>query len=138
MSKVVLDCSVAVSWCFKDEASEETDNLLLLIQKEGAVVPSLWHLEFGNVLLQAEKKNRISKAQIISSLELIRQLPITTDSYPLDKLLDKVILIALNNNLTTYDANYLELAMRLGLPLVTKDKELFKAANKLGIKSLPN
>lgn len=138
MSALILDCSIAIAWCFEDEASEETDNLLHLIQKEGAIVPALWHLEFGNVLLQAEKRGRISKAQIINSLELIRQLPITTDTYPLDKLRDKIILLALNNNLTTYDANYLELAMRLGLPLATKDKELRKAALKLGIKPFPN
>lgn len=137
MIKVVLDCSIAVSWFFEDEASEKTDDILAIIQEEGAFVPAIWHLEFGNVLIQAEKKRRISKAQVINCLELIKELPITTDNDHSDKYMDRIIALALEHQITTYDASYLELSMRLGLSLATKDKKLYQVASKLGIPVLP-
>lgn len=51
MSGLVLDCSVAVSWCFEDEATPETEAILERVRDEGAIVPALWHLELGNVLI---------------------------------------------------------------------------------------
>lgn len=137
MSALVLDCSIAVSWCFEDEASEATDQLLLKVQEQGALVPALWYLEFGNVLIQAKKKGRISEIQLMAGMDLIRQLPITTDNINPDKIMSKIMLLATQHHLTTYDAAYLELALRSNLPLATKDNDLRKAANKLGILILP-
>lgn len=79
MSGVVLDCSVALSWCFEDEAAEETDALLERVRDEGAVVPALWHLELGNILLQAERRGRIHAADVTTRLALLGDLPILTD-----------------------------------------------------------
>lgn len=78
MTGVVLDCSVAVSWCFEDEASEISDALLKRVRDEG--VPSLWHLELGNVLIQAERRGRVMSADVTTRLELIGDLPIVTDN----------------------------------------------------------
>lgn len=137
MNAYVLDCSIAVSWCFEDEASEEADQLLLKVQEQGALVPALWYLEFGNVLIQAKKKGRISEFQLMTSMDLIRQLPISTDPISPNKTMNVIMLLATQHGLTTYDASYLELALRFNIFLLTKDAHLRKAANKLGIQVLP-
>mgnify|MGYP001360630005 CR=1 FL=1 len=137
MSALVLDCSIAVSWCFEDEASEATDQLLLKVQEQGALVPALWYLEFGNVLIQAKKKGRISEIQLMAGMDLIRQLPISTDPISPNKTMNVIMLLAIEHGLTTYDASYLELALRFNISLLTKDAHLRKAANKLGIQVLP-
>ena len=80
MTALVLDCSIAAAWLFADEADPETDHLLARIKDEGALVPNLWHLEVGNMLLQAEKKGRITASQINVRLALLADLPITTDT----------------------------------------------------------
>lgn len=137
MSGLVLDCSVAVSWCFEDEASPETDAVLERVRDEGALVPALWHLELGNVLVQAERRKRLSAADTTTRLELIADLPIITDDETPHRALREVITLARAEGLTTYDAAYLELAMRKGLPLATKDRVLRDAAKRAGVASLP-
>ena len=79
MSALVIDSSAALSWCFEDEASPGSDALFEQVRDQGAVVPGLWHLEVANVLLQAEKRGRITAADVAIRLELIAELPITTD-----------------------------------------------------------
>ena len=69
MTGFVLDCSIAVSWILEDEASAATDALLERVRVEKALVPSLWHLEFGNVLLQAERRGRISAGEVTARIE---------------------------------------------------------------------
>jgi predicted nucleic acid-binding protein len=134
MNGFVLDCSVAVSWCFEDEAAEETDALLERARDEGAVVPSLWHLELGNVLLQAERRGRIHAADVTTRLALIGDLPILTDGETSLRALREILTLARAETLTTYDAAYLELSIRCGLPLATKDRSLQVAARRIGIK----
>ncbi len=62
MSEFVLDCSVAIAWLFDDEASDETDSVLEFLRTNNAIVPSIWRLEVVNVLVQAEKRNRLKQA----------------------------------------------------------------------------
>jgi predicted nucleic acid-binding protein len=138
MNGFVLDCSVAVSWCFEDEAAEETDALLERARDEGAVVPSLWHLELGNVLLQAERRGRIHAADVTTRLALIGDLPILTDGETSLRALREILTLARAETLTTYDAAYLELSIRCGLPLAMKDRSLQVAARRIGIKTLPD
>jgi predicted nucleic acid-binding protein len=134
---LVLDCSVTVTWCFEDEATPETDALLERVRDEGATVPMLWQLEVANVLLQAERRGRLSAADVRTRLELIGTLPITTDDETSLRALTEVLALARMENLTTYDAAYLELAMRRGLPLATQDTALRDAAARVGVKILP-
>lgn len=129
----VLDCSVAISWCFEDEASPETDRILDMVAKDGAFVPNLWHLEITNVLIQAEKRGRISKQSIRQRLDAFSVLPITVDNETHHKAFDDVLHFAVDHKLTSYDAAYLELAVRRKLPLATKDKALKKTARKIGL-----
>ena len=138
MTGLVLDCSVAVSWCFEDEAQPETDALLERVRDAGAVVPTVWHLELGNVLVQGERRGRLSAADTTTRLELIAALPIATDDEASGGALRAVMALARTASLTTYDAAYLELAMRRGLPLATKDKALAAAARNGGLRTLPD
>ena len=68
MTALVLDCSIAAAWLFDDEADPETDHLLAQIKDGGALVPNLWHLEVGNMLLQAEKRDALPRLRLTSVL----------------------------------------------------------------------
>lgn len=134
---VVVDTSVAVTWGFEDEASAETDVLFERVRDDGAVVPALWHLELGNVLLQAEKRGRITTGDVAMRLELIADLPIITDHEMAGRAWREILTLARAEGLTTYDATYLELAIRRGIPLLTRDNALARAAKRLGVGVLP-
>jgi predicted nucleic acid-binding protein len=137
LSRAVLDCSVALSWCFEDEATPETTALLDRVRDEGAVVPSLWHLELANVLLQAERRRRISAEDAATRLSLMAILPITTDQETMLRAWHDILSIARIEGLTIYDASYLELAIRRGVPLITKDGDLIAAAKRRGVMVSP-
>lgn len=137
MTAGVVDSSIALTWCFEDEASPETDLLFERIRDQGAVVPALWHLEVGNVLLQAERRGRIGRADLTMRLALIAVLPISVDQETTSRAWRETLLLARAENLTAYDAAYLELAERRGLPLITKDNELGAAARRLGVIVFP-
>ena len=139
MSTFVLDCSVALAWLFQDEASPNTDQLLKELRDDdsNAIVPNLWRLELGNTLTQAERRGRITATQLTTVLELVRHLPITTDAETDSRAFREVLNLARATSLTTYDASYLELAMRHGLPLATLDKALIRAARGVAVKTLP-
>jgi predicted nucleic acid-binding protein len=130
VSALVIDSSAALSWCFEDEATPEFDLLFERVRDEGAVVPGLWHLEVANVLLQAEKRGRISPGDLAMRLELIAELPIATDTETATRAWREILALARTEGLTTYDAAYLELAMRRALPLQTKDGALIGAAER--------
>jgi predicted nucleic acid-binding protein len=134
---VVIDCSIALTWCFADEATAETDALFERVRDDGGIVPALWHLELGNVLLQAEKRGRIAARDIAIRLELIAALPISVDQETTSRAWSGILAIARTEGLTTYDAAYLELAVRRGLTLFTKDADLAAAARRRGITVYP-
>jgi predicted nucleic acid-binding protein len=134
---MVLDCSVTMAWLFMDEANKRTDALLTLAIEQGALVPNLWHLEVANVLTQAQRRGRISTAQSAERVALLEQLPIVVDPETSGRGLREVLAIATDYQLSSYDAAYLELAMRHALPLATVDKTLAKAARKAGTQVLP-
>lgn len=133
MSGFVLDCSIAVAWCFADEATPATDAILERLRDEGAVVPTLWALELGNVLVQGERRGRLSAAEVSARLELIAELPIFPDDQTTDRALRETLALARAQRLTTYDASYLELAMRRAVPLATRDEALRRAAERNGV-----
>ncbi len=137
MSAGVVDSSIALTWCFEDEASPETEKLFERIRDDGAVVPGLWHLELGNVLLQAEKRGRITRSDVAMRLALIAELPILVDQETTLRAWREILLLARTEGLTVYDAAYLELAERRGLPLMTRDIALADAAKRLGVVVFP-
>jgi predicted nucleic acid-binding protein len=133
----VLDCSIAATWCFDDEATPETDALMDRAKEQEAWVPSLWPLEVANVILLAERRGRVSAAYAASFIRRLDTLPIVIDEETAPRALHEILPLARSERLTTYDASYLELAMRLGLPLATKDEALKKAARRVGVTLLP-
>ena len=132
-----LNSSIALTWCFEDEASPETDRLFERVRDDGAVVPGLWYLEVANVLLQAERRGRIGRADVARRLMLISDLPIATDQETTRRAWHETLSLARAENLTAYDAAYLELAERRGLPLMTRDNDLGAAAKRLGVTVFP-
>jgi len=130
----ILDASIALAWCFVDESTPVTVTLLEKLEVEQAHVPELWPLEVGNILINAYRRKRISYAKISEFLSLLENLDIQIDKETSLRSFTEILSLAHSEKLTTYDAAYLELAMRLGFSLATKDNQLAKAATKLGVK----
>lgn len=122
-----------MAWCFEDEATDFTDDLLERLGSEGAAVPSLWFLEVANVLTISERRGRTNQAKITKFLQLLSDLPITIDLKTEEKALTDILSLARTNGLTAYDAAYLELALREGLSLATLDRDLMQVARRLGV-----
>lgn len=132
MTRFVLDCSVTMAWCFLDEADDYADALLESLAKTKAVVPSLWPLEVANVLLVAERRHRLTAAQSMHFLDLLAALPILVDKETGDHAWSTSLSLAREHSLSSYDATYLDLAMRSGLPLATTDERLVRTARRVG------
>jgi len=130
---LVLDASVAFAWCFQNESTAASDRVLERLEAEDASVPSIWHLEIANVLALSERRERITPARSTEFVALLESLMITVDEETSIRALGRVLDLARSERLSAYDAAYLELAMRLGVPLATKDKALGDAAERLGV-----
>jgi predicted nucleic acid-binding protein len=133
MSPIVLDCSVTISWFIPDEFLKSSLNIRDKISEEGAIVPTIWSLEIGNVLLVSERRKRITKEQRKTALYILNELPIKTDELTFKKAWFETIEIAEKYNLSLYDACYLELSLRCNYPLATFDKNLKQAAKLAGV-----
>lgn len=137
MSAFVLDCSVAVAWCIEDEATSDTDALLEKIRDFGAYVPQLWGYEFSNVMIQANKRGRLTNTQLFTMFELMEDLSITIICETEFTAFKDIVALAQAENLTSYDAAYLALALAKKLPLATLDKALRRSCRNVGIDVLP-
>jgi predicted nucleic acid-binding protein len=134
---LVLDVSLSCAWCFADEASEPAWAILERLQGGRAHVPALWLWETANVLVQAERRGRISPAAIRTYLGLLEGLPISIDQPSTASAWHDTLALARSHRLTSYDAAYLELALRRSLPLATRDKALQAAARLEGVPLMP-
>jgi predicted nucleic acid-binding protein len=133
--RLVLDCSAVLPWVFGDEATAATDRLLGEMGAGAeAVVPGLWHLEVGNVLVGAMKRKRIDQAGVEAFVTLLQELEIAVDPETSVRAWGKTLDLAQQHRLSVYDAAYLELALRRGLPLATLDKALAGACRAAGVK----
>lgn len=128
----VVDNSVVMSWCFKDETNNYADTVLDNLTELVAFVPSIWPLEVVNVLLVAERQKRLSESDSIRFLTLLFQLPIIVE-YERPEMMKELLALARSNHLSSYEASYLELAMRKGVPIATLDKKLIEAAKKIDV-----
>lgn len=126
----VLDNSVVAGWFLEDQTTPYTDAIAARLEEDRAVVPALWQLEFANVLRTACKRNRIAAAQAQQVIEQICSLPIEIDRDTPGPA--ELLALALRYDLSSYDAAYLELALRLQLPIATKDAALRQAATAAG------
>jgi predicted nucleic acid-binding protein len=116
-----------------DEVSETASGLLDEVANDPILTPFLWPSEMANVLLMAERRGRISAAQRDQAFVLLDRLPITVA--PFDRVLEWPITYALARRfgLTFYDACYVRLSARLGVPLASLDKQMTDAAKVLGV-----
>jgi predicted nucleic acid-binding protein len=130
---LVVDASLALAWYFQDEATPGTEKVLDRVAEGGAVVPGLWRLELANGLQVAVRRGRISIAYRDASLADLMQMQIETDSETNTQAWSATLRLAETQELTLYDAAYLELAQRRRLPLATLDRELRRAADKVGV-----
>ena len=132
----VVDASVTLAWCFEDELSQHADHVLDRLTGEDAVAPSIWPLEVANGLRSAERRNRLAAGELPGLRQLLTALPIRVEPASLDGALSEVLETARALDLTAYDAAYLDLAVRRGLPLATIDERLRDAAGRAGIELL--
>ncbi len=128
MADFVIDNSIVMSWCFADEENGYADLVLSRLESQEACVPAIWPLEVGNVLLVAERRKRLSEADSVRFLELLHDLPITVIQEPPERMCREIVALARVQKLSTYDASYLDLAMRKGLPVATLDSALQEGA----------
>jgi predicted nucleic acid-binding protein len=127
---LVLDTSVAATWLFEDEASEESRALLLSLQESGACVPSLFWHEARNMLINGLRRKRLLIEELPKLMAFVRALPLEDCGAGSD---DSVLNLAAKHNLTAYDAAYLELAISRRAALATKDKRMAAAAELEGV-----
>lgn len=129
----VLDASLALSWCFQDERTEASMRVQDRLLDDNALVPPIWPLEVANGLLSAERRQRITLSRADQELRQLLSLPIAVEQGDTATAWQVVLPLARQHGLSVYDASYLELAQRRGLPLATLDRHLAAAAAQLGL-----
>jgi predicted nucleic acid-binding protein len=134
---LVIDNSVVLAWCFEDEQTAAIMALLDLVAEDGAMAPQLWPVEALNGLLTAERRGRIDADLHRRLAGFLADLPISIDDETASRTWTTTARLAELHGLTAYDATYLELALRLGLPLATRDTALIAAARTAGVALLP-
>ena len=130
---VVIDSSIAIAWCFPDEKDDYSEAVLESLASTQGVVPYLWHLEVANTLVVGERRKRSTQANTVTWLGFLAALPIAVDDETKFHAFGNTLNLARDHNLSAYDAAYLELAMRLALPLATLDDKLKAAAQAAGV-----
>ena len=134
IKRIVLDASVAVAWFFEDEKTPFTEGVLDLLSAGTEVLtPAIWPFEVAHALLVAERRKRITVAQVTALLRRIAGLPISVEPIEARHAFEQILSVARQQNLTEYDAAYLELALRAGLPIATLDDKLKQAARLVDV-----
>ena len=137
MTPFVLDASVALSWFFDDEFSSYSASIAEIMPRSQAVVPIVWPLEMANGFLTAFRRGRLPETKAPALIGALDRLRVDIDRGIAPEFLTHATLtIGIAHDLSAYDASYLELAMRRGLPFATQDERLLRAAGAAGIEIL--
>lgn len=136
IEEFVLDSSMAIAWSFEDETDDHADRVHGQLSTKRAVVPLLWALEVANALLVGERRQRSTEADTSKWTAMLAGLPIRIDDQTNTHAWTATLGLARRHNLSAYDAAYLELAIRRGLPLATLDEQLKAAAKAVGVNIL--
>jgi predicted nucleic acid-binding protein len=131
----VLDCSMTMPWAFQDETSPESERILQRLQADTAIAPAVWPLEVCNALVNAQRRGRLAAEKSARFVTALSRLPISTEDGDSRVFVD-VLPLALEHGLSSYDAAYLELAVRRQVPLATLDADLARAARAAGVEVL--
>ncbi len=137
MAALVLDASATAGFFFADEGGAGALALLSRVELDGAVAPAIWPLECVNILRQGERRGRLTADEASAAVSLLRRLPVRIEPASTARSAGPVLELARRHGLTAYDAAYLELAKRLGLPLATRDAALARAAATEAVAVLP-
>ena len=135
-ASIIIDCSITMSWCFSDEATPATMAIQDRLVSERALVPMHWFLEVTNVLAMAERHRRISRTKSSHFLTLLDTMDIEVDAETAGRAFVHLLPLCRSHGLTSYDAAYLELALRRRLPLASLDDRLRSTTKSLGIEVL--
>jgi predicted nucleic acid-binding protein len=139
MARFVLDASIAISWCFPGDPTENTPYSRAILKRlavDDAIVPEIWPFEIANsTFVSFSRRNRITERQIHEYLDLLKALPIRLETQNLWTNVDLEAL-ARRGNLAAYDAAYLHLAKRSNLALATSDGPLREAAMAEGVATI--
>lgn len=135
MNGIVIDASVALAWCFPDEANSYADSVLLALENEPVIVPAIWAVEVTNALLVGERRKRIRQPEVRRFIDLVKNLRVIEDGQAYANTLSNILPLGREHNLSAYDAAYLDVAVRRELPLATLDSALQRACTAAGIKA---
>ena len=130
---LVIDASITMAWCFEDEATSATEEVLDLVVETNAIVPTIWRFEVGNALQMAIRRKRITEIFRDDALAKLLAMPISVDSETDVHAWTTAFRLSERFGLTLYDAAYVELAQRRSLPLATLDRDMRAAAHALAI-----
>ena len=134
VKKFVIDNSVVMSWCFKDEQTDHSGRILKRLNTAEVLVPALWPFEIANGLIVAERRGRIASDEAVIFLGFLKKLPIHVEHFFIkDEGWLECYNLARKHRLSAYDASYLHLAQRENVPLATFDTSMIKAAHDLKI-----
>jgi predicted nucleic acid-binding protein len=134
LSQVVVDASIALAWCFPDETSDYADAVLVALEGQTMLVPSVWSLEIANAVLVGERRQRLNQPEIKQFTTLLESLSVVQDTRSIAKHINDVLPLARTHGLSAYDSAYLELSIRHSAPLATLDDKLQKAAKLAGVR----
>jgi predicted nucleic acid-binding protein len=126
----VLDASVVAAWWSAEPPDAVADAALERLATESGVVPALWWFEVRNALLAAEWRKHHDSDGTAAFLQRLGQLPVLVDREPAEGVL---LDLARRHRLGIHPAAYLELAIRLGAPLATTDRDLIRTAPNVGV-----
>ncbi len=137
MKALVIDGSTAIGFVLKDEQEPLAARALAVLESGmETLAPAHWCVEVANGLLMAERRKRVSQADITEALNLLMALPVIADDQTAQRAGSDTVALARQYDLTIYDAAYLELAMRRGATLATADRQLARAAKAAGLSLL--
>jgi len=122
-----------MAWCFRDEATPQTDAVRDRVNRVGAVVPGHWPAEIENAARMGERRRRATSEEIAAFVQFIRAQLIEVDQPQLETTFGDRLPLSRQYSLSVYDAAYVELANRRGLPLATLDANMRRAAQLMGI-----
>ena len=137
MNDVIVDASVAAPFFLADESGDRSDELIAVLTDGRAIVPQHWRLEVANLGRKAVRHKRITRQELYEGIALLATWPVRVDRLTDESAWSRTLDIASDNDLTTYDAAYIELAKRTGLALATADKALRRAALREGVNLFP-
>jgi len=134
MPRFVLDASVTLPWCFKDEANSYSDSIFEALNRQYAVTTALWPFEVASALATAERKGRIYQSGTKTFLERLWVLPVQVEMHPAMWVCHEALELTRRFRLTAYDASYVALTQRMNLPLATLDDDMRAAAATVGVR----